>query len=65
MAEKIKIGIVGYGNLGKGVEAAVNASPDMRLTNVFTRRRPEQVVIRTAGAEVLATELLEQAEARF
>ncbi len=65
MAEKIKIGIVGYGNLGKGVEAAVNASPDMRLVNVFTRREPERVVIRTAEAEVLAAELLEQTEVRF
>lgn len=65
MAEKIKIGIVGYGNLGKGVEAAVNASPDMRLVNVFTRREPERVVIRTAEAEVLHAEVLEQVEARF
>ena len=65
MAEKIKIGIVGYGNLGKGVEAAVNTSPDMRLINVFTRRKPKQVVIRTAEAEVLPAELLEQTEARF
>ena len=65
MAEKIKIGIVGYGNLGKGVEAAVNTSPDMRLVNVFTRREPERVMIRTAEAEVLAAELLEQTEARF
>ena len=65
MSEKIKIGIVGYGNLGRGVEAAVNASSDMRLTNVFTRREPERVVIRTVEAEVLPAELLEQAEARF
>ena len=65
MAEKIKIGIVGYGNLGKGVEAAVNASPDMRLTNIFTRRAPKAVAIRTAGVEVLSTKLLEKAEAQF
>ena len=65
MEEKIKIAIVGYGNLGKGVEAAVNASPDMRLTNVFTRREPKTVTIRTAEAEVLSAELLERTEARF
>ena len=63
--KKLKIGIVGYGNLGKGVEAAVNTSPDMRLVSVFTRRKPERVVIRTAEAEVLPAELLEQTEARF
>lgn len=65
MQEKIKIAIVGYGNLGKGVEAAVNASPDMRLTNIFTRRAPKAVAIRTAGVEVLSAKLLEKAEAQF
>ena len=65
MEEKIKIAIVGYGNLGKGVEAAVNASPDMRLTNIFTRRAPKAVAIRTAGVEVLSAKLLEKAEAQF
>lgn len=39
----IKIGIVGYGNLGKGVESAVKNSPDMELVAVFTRRDPSQV----------------------
>ena len=34
----IKIGIVGYGNLGRGVESAVVKSPDMELVGVFTRR---------------------------
>lgn len=65
MEERIKIAIVGYGNLGKGVEAAVNASPDMRLTNVFTRREPKTVTIRTAGVEVLAAKLLEKSEMQF
>ena len=65
MEEKIKIAIVGYGNLGKGVEAAVNASPDMRLTNIFTRRAPKAVAIRTAGVEVLSAKLLEKAETQF
>ena len=37
---KIRIGIVGYGNIGRGVELAVQASPDMELVGVFTRRDP-------------------------
>lgn len=39
----IKIGIVGYGNLGKGVEKAIAQNPDMELVAVFTRRQPEAV----------------------
>ena len=39
----IKIGIVGYGNLGRGVEAAVQLAGDMELTAVFTRRDPASV----------------------
>ncbi|MDD6276479.1 MAG: diaminopimelate dehydrogenase [Clostridia bacterium] len=48
----IKIGIVGYGNLGKGVEAAVKNNPDMELVAVFTRRNPESVNVRTPGVKV-------------
>ncbi|WP_206098863.1 diaminopimelate dehydrogenase [Paenibacillus paeoniae] len=40
---RIKIGIVGYGNLGKGVEKAISQNPDMELVAVFTRRQPEQL----------------------
>ncbi|SFI75730.1 diaminopimelate dehydrogenase [Myroides guanonis] len=39
----IKIGIVGYGNLGKGVEMAISQNTDMELTAVFTRRSPESI----------------------
>lgn len=39
--KKIKIGIVGYGNLGKGVELAIQQNPDMELFAIFTRRPPE------------------------
>jgi diaminopimelate dehydrogenase len=42
--KKIKIGIVGYGNLGKGVEKAIAQNPDMELTAIFTRRQPEQMI---------------------
>lgn len=48
----IRIGIAGYGNLGRGVEAAVNNAHDMELVAVFTRRNPESVKIRTEGAAV-------------
>lgn len=39
----LKIGIVGYGNLGKGVELAIKQNPDMELVAVFTRRPPSSV----------------------
>ncbi len=43
MAEKIKIGILGYGNLGRGVELAVRQNKDMELKAFFTRRNPDEV----------------------
>ena len=43
----IRIGIFGYGNLGKGVECAVKKNKDMELKAVFTRRDPETVKIMT------------------
>ncbi len=48
----IRIGIVGYGNLGKGVEAAVKNNADMELVAVFSRRNPESVKIKTQGVNV-------------
>ena len=39
----IKVGILGYGNLGKGVECAIAKSTDMELAGIFTRRNPENV----------------------
>ena len=43
----IRIGISGYGNLGRGVECAVKQNPDMELAAVFTRREPESLSILT------------------
>lgn len=43
----IRIGIVGYGNLGRGVESALTYSQDMELVGVFTRRKPETVQVHT------------------
>ncbi|USB33174.1 diaminopimelate dehydrogenase [Paenibacillus sp. YPG26] len=41
MTQPISIGIVGYGNLGRGVEAAIRQNPDLRLEAIFTRRDPQ------------------------
>lgn len=51
--EKIKIGIVGYGNIGRGVELAVERNEDMELKAIFTRREPESVQIMTEGVPVV------------
>ena len=48
----MKIGILGYGNLGRGVECAIKQNPDMELAAVFTRRNPETVSILTKDAAV-------------
>ena len=48
-----RIGIMGYGNLGRGVELAVAAAPDMELVAVFTRRDPSTLQIKTAGVPVV------------
>lgn len=48
----IRIGILGYGNLGRGVECAVKQNPDMELAAVFTRRDPADVRIMTETAKV-------------
>ncbi|MDD3403009.1 MAG: diaminopimelate dehydrogenase [Hespellia sp.] len=48
-----KIGILGYGNLGRGVECAVKAANDMELAAVFTRRDPSALQIQTEGVPVV------------
>lgn len=61
----VRIGIVGHGNLGRGVEAAVGKNPDMRVTGIFTRRDPAEVspivpgtpVFRIADLDVQAQEV--------
>ena len=55
----MKIGIYGYGNLGKGVELAIRQNPDMELFGVFTRRDPKTVKTLT-GAPVYAAEEAEE-----
>lgn len=55
----IKIGILGYGNLGKGVEAAIKKNDDLELVAVYTRREPESLKINTPSAEVKSISTLE------
>ena len=59
----IRIGIFGYGNLGRGVESAIAQNSDMELAAVFTRRDPSTVKLRTAGVAVVsADKVLEMAD---
>ena len=55
----MKVGILGYGNLGRGVEAAVNKNEDMELCAVYTRRDPAALAIRTEGVPVKSADCLE------
>ena len=50
MNQPIRIGILGYGNLGRGVELALRQNPDLQLTAFFTRRDP--AAVRTLSPEV-------------
>ena len=52
---QIRIGILGYGNIGKGVEAAIRQNPDMKLSAIFTRRAPESIHHQTPGTPVYTT----------
>ena len=56
----IRIGILGYGNLGRGVECAVRQNPDMELAAVFTRRDPADVSILTKEAAVCSVSEVEK-----
>ena len=49
----IRIGILGYGNLGRGVECAVKHNPDMELKAVFTRRDPSSLSLLTEGVKYI------------
>ncbi len=56
----IRIGIVGYGNLARGVECAIRQNPDMALAAVFTRREPSSVQILTPDVPVLSLDQAQQ-----
>ena len=53
---KIRIGIVGYGNIGRGVELAIERNEDMELAAVVTRRHPDSVEVLTEGVEKVRLE---------
>ena len=55
-----RIGIYGYGNLGRGVEAAIKQNDDMDLVAVFTRRNPDSVKINTDGVKVYSIDDIEK-----
>jgi diaminopimelate dehydrogenase len=52
MKQKIRIAVVGYGNIGKAVEQAVLQAPDMVLNAVFTRRDPSSIKLKDSAAQV-------------
>ncbi len=52
----IRIAIIGYGNLGRGVECAIKQNPDMELVAVFSRRSPESVKLLTPDVKVYSIE---------
>jgi len=56
----IRVGIVGYGNLGRGVETAIGLNPDLRLVGVFTRRDPQSVTPVHASTRVFPMGDLDQ-----
>ena len=60
----MKVAIYGYGNLGKGVEAAIKYNPDMELVGVFTRRDPKSVVT-ASGVSVYSDEELKAFEGKI
>jgi len=57
---KTRIGIIGYGNLGKGVEIALKNTEDMELVAVFTRRNPETVKILSNDIPVVSIDKVEE-----
>ena len=52
----IRVGIMGYGNLGRGIECALKQNNDMELVAVFSRRNPDTVKILTEGVKVYKAE---------
>lgn len=62
--DRIRVGIVGYGNLGKGAEAAVLQNPDMALAAIVTRRDPAALQPRTPGVPVYGMDELDKLEGK-
>ena len=62
MDKKIRIGIAGYGNLGRGVESAVSRCEDMKLSAVFTRRNPEELQVASGTPVYSITDITSHAD---
>ncbi len=62
MTHRIRVAIAGYGNLGRGVEAALTQNPDMHLVGVFSRRDPASVTLLDSTVPVYAMADIEQYE---
>lgn len=60
MTGQIKIAIAGYGNLGRGVEAAIAQNADMKLVGVFSRRDPASVELLDNKVPVYDISVIEQ-----
>ena len=56
----VRIGIYGYGNLGRGIECAIKQNKDMELAVVFTRRNPSTVSVLTPGVPVVQASTVEE-----
>lgn len=61
----MKVGILGYGNLGKGIELAVRQSEDMELCAVFTRRDPASISLLTPGVPVYSVNEIEKLQGKI
>lgn len=61
----MKIGIIGYGNLGRGIECGIRQNEDMELAAVFTRRNPQDVKIQTEGVSVYSIDELEKMQGKL
>lgn len=62
---RIRVGIMGYGNLGRGVECALRQNSDMELVAVFTRRDPKTVQILTSDVPVYGADKLAEMQGRI
>jgi diaminopimelate dehydrogenase len=58
MSIRIRVGIIGYGNLGRGVESAIRQNEDMELVGIFTRRDPSGVQVQTDGVKAYTMDQL-------
>lgn len=59
MSDSIRIGILGYGNLGRGVETAIHKNPDMRLVGIYSRRAPATITPQNPQTPVLSIDALD------